>query len=162
MTTVADEPRTATEIIARAKALAPVLRERSAEIEEAGQLPPDVVELLRATGVHRMCWRREWGGPELTSMEQTQVAEALAYGDASAAWCGIWPLNVPPAAPASWLRYRRKHSCQRGRPTKTPTTLRSTGRGKRYVPWSSAGRKIRCGSIAAFNGCRNRRPASAD
>jgi alkylation response protein AidB-like acyl-CoA dehydrogenase len=94
MTTVADEPRTATEIIARAKALAPVLRARSAEIEEAGQLPPDVVEMLRATGVHRMCFRREWGGPELTSMEQTQVAEALAYGDASAAWCGIIGANT--------------------------------------------------------------------
>ncbi|MET9963308.1 acyl-CoA dehydrogenase family protein [Streptomyces sp. NPDC006326] len=80
-------PGTAAEILARAKALAPLLRARSQEIEEARQLPPDVVRQLRETGVFRMCFGREWGGPELTSMEQVEVVETLAYGDASAGWC---------------------------------------------------------------------------
>ncbi|MFJ1705017.1 acyl-CoA dehydrogenase family protein [Kitasatospora sp. NPDC088346] len=84
----------AAEILARAKALAPVLRARAQEIEQARRLPADVVELLRGTGVFRMGWGREWGGPELTSMEQTAVVEALAHGDASAAWCGVIGANT--------------------------------------------------------------------
>ncbi|MGW3995452.1 acyl-CoA dehydrogenase family protein [Amycolatopsis sp. NPDC004772] len=82
-------PLTAGEILARAKALAPVLRERAAEFEQARRLPPDVVELLRDTGVFRMAFPREFGGPELTSIEQTEVIEALSYGDTSAGWCAI-------------------------------------------------------------------------
>lgn len=82
-------PRTAEEILARAKALAPVLRERAAEFEQARRLPPDIVELLRDTGVFRMTFPREFGGPELTSIEQTEVIEALSYGDTSAGWCAI-------------------------------------------------------------------------
>jgi alkylation response protein AidB-like acyl-CoA dehydrogenase len=84
----------ASDVLDRAKALAPLLRERAAEIEQARTLPPDVVELLRGTGVFRMCFGSDWGGPQLTSMQQTQVAEALAYGDASAAWCGIIGANT--------------------------------------------------------------------
>ncbi|WP_235502630.1 MULTISPECIES: acyl-CoA dehydrogenase family protein [unclassified Kitasatospora] len=82
-----------TEILRRARALAPVLRERAAEIEANRTLPAEVVELLRGTGVFGMCFGREWGGPELTSMEQTEVVEALAYGDASAAWCAVIGAN---------------------------------------------------------------------
>ncbi|MEU6237358.1 acyl-CoA dehydrogenase family protein [Kitasatospora sp. NPDC047058] len=83
-----------TEILRRARALAPVLRERAPEIEANRTLPADVVELLRGTGVFGMCYGREWGGPALTSMEQTAVVEALAYGDASAAWCAVIGANT--------------------------------------------------------------------
>jgi alkylation response protein AidB-like acyl-CoA dehydrogenase len=77
------------EILRRARALAPVLRERADEIERARMLPPDVVESLRATGVFRMGFARDWGGPELDSMAQTEVIEALSYGDAAAGWCAM-------------------------------------------------------------------------
>ncbi|SFW91063.1 acyl-CoA dehydrogenase family protein [Amycolatopsis australiensis] len=82
-------PSTAAEILARARALAPVLRDRAEEIEQARRLPADVVELLRATGVFRMGFGRDRGGPELTSIEQTEVIEALAYGDAGVGWCAM-------------------------------------------------------------------------
>jgi alkylation response protein AidB-like acyl-CoA dehydrogenase len=82
-------PRTAAEILARAKALAPLLRERSEDIERARRLPADVVEMLRGAGVFRMGFSRQWGGPELTSIEQTEVIEAIAYGDTSAGWCSM-------------------------------------------------------------------------
>ncbi|WUH91708.1 acyl-CoA dehydrogenase family protein [Streptomyces sp. NBC_00433] len=94
LTAEAQAPGTAAETLARAEALAPVLRERAAEIEQHRKLPADVVELLRGTGVFRMCWGREWGGLELTSAEQTRVVEALAYGDASAAWCAVIGANT--------------------------------------------------------------------
>lgn len=82
-------PGDATEILRRARALAPVLRERAGEIERARRLPSDVVESLRATGVFRMGFARDWGGPELSSIAQTEVIEALSYGDASAGWCAM-------------------------------------------------------------------------
>ncbi|WIV57262.1 acyl-CoA dehydrogenase family protein [Amycolatopsis nalaikhensis] len=82
-------PGTAADILARARALAPVLRDRAEEIERARRLPADVVELLRDTGVFRMGFSRDRGGPELTSAEQTEVIEALAYGDAGAGWCAM-------------------------------------------------------------------------
>ncbi|MET9732802.1 acyl-CoA dehydrogenase family protein [Streptomyces sp. NPDC006458] len=82
-------PNTATEILAAAKALAPQLRERAVEIEQNRRLPSDVVELIRATGAFRMGFSKAWGGPELTSVEQTEVVEALAYGDASAGWAAM-------------------------------------------------------------------------
>ncbi|WP_018681963.1 acyl-CoA dehydrogenase family protein [Actinokineospora enzanensis] len=84
---VSDPPRTGAEVLARAKALAPVLRARAADIEQARQLPADIVELIRATGVYRMGFAERWGGPAATSMTQVEVIEALAYGDASAGWC---------------------------------------------------------------------------
>jgi alkylation response protein AidB-like acyl-CoA dehydrogenase len=82
-------PGNAAEILARAQALAPVLRERADEIEQARRLPSDVVELLRGTGVFRMGFARDWGGPELSSIEQTEVIEALSYGDPAAGWCAM-------------------------------------------------------------------------
>lgn len=82
-------PNTAEDILAAVKAIVPVLRERSTEIEENRRLPADVVELLRGAGVFRMGFSGEFGGPDLTSMEQVRVLEELAYGDASAGWCGM-------------------------------------------------------------------------
>jgi alkylation response protein AidB-like acyl-CoA dehydrogenase len=82
-------PANAAEILARARALAPELRERAEEIERARRLPSDVVGSLRATGVFRMGFARDWGGPELNSIEQTEVIEALSYGDPAAGWCAM-------------------------------------------------------------------------
>ncbi len=39
------------EILERARALAPIVRERATEIEANRRLPGDVVEMLRSTGV---------------------------------------------------------------------------------------------------------------
>ena len=88
-TVAATEPLTAADILARAKALAPRLRERSEEIEANRRLPADVVELLRGAGVFRMGFSAGMGGPGLSSIEQTEVVEAIAYGDTSAGWCAM-------------------------------------------------------------------------
>jgi alkylation response protein AidB-like acyl-CoA dehydrogenase len=88
-------PDSAATILDRARAVAPRLRERSADIEQARRLPDDVVELLRGTGVFRMAVPRASGGPELSSVEQTEVIEALAYGDTSAGWCAMIGMDTP-------------------------------------------------------------------
>ncbi|MFE1321345.1 acyl-CoA dehydrogenase family protein [Kitasatospora phosalacinea] len=82
-----DTPLDGAEILRRARELAPVLRKRAAEIEANRTLPADVAELLRATGAFRIGHGPATGGPGLTSVEQLEVVEALAYGDASAGWC---------------------------------------------------------------------------
>ena len=82
-------PRTAGEILAAVEAIVPELRERAVEIEQNRRLPADVVELVRGTGVFRMGFATEFGGPDLTSVEQTRVLEALSYGDTSVGWCGM-------------------------------------------------------------------------
>lgn len=75
------------EILTRAHKVGPMLRERATEIEQNRRLPADVVEILRDAGVFRMAMPASWGGPELTSMQQTEVIETLATVDASVAWC---------------------------------------------------------------------------
>lgn len=82
-------PASPEEILARARAAAPLLRERSEEIERMRRLPEDVVELLRDTGVFRIGMPKEWGGPELTFAQQCEVIETLSYGDAAAGWCAM-------------------------------------------------------------------------
>lgn len=86
---------TAEEILARARAVAPRLRERAEDVENNRQLPADVVALLRGTGVFRMARPKSWGGPELDAVQQTEVIEALAQGDASAAWCAMIGMDTP-------------------------------------------------------------------
>jgi alkylation response protein AidB-like acyl-CoA dehydrogenase len=84
-----EPPRDAAEVLARAKAVAPALRGWSERIERERRLPDEVVAMLRGAGAFRMCFPRDWGGPQLTSVEQTEVVEALSHGDASAGWCAM-------------------------------------------------------------------------
>jgi alkylation response protein AidB-like acyl-CoA dehydrogenase len=82
-------PLTAAEIMTRVQAAVPRLREWAPEIERRRGLPDEVVDLLRSTGVFRMGFSRRRGGPELSSIEQTEVIEALSYADASVGWCAM-------------------------------------------------------------------------
>ncbi|MEV6223789.1 acyl-CoA dehydrogenase family protein [Nocardia fluminea] len=88
-TRLARVPDTAATVLAAVEAIAPHLRGRSPEIEGDRRLPADVVELVRSTGVFRMGFGAEFGGPALTAAEQTRVLAALAYGDTSVGWCAM-------------------------------------------------------------------------
>lgn len=87
--TLSAVPKTADDILERARELVPVLRERSADIEANRRLPEDVVALLRQGGVFRAAMPESWGGPALTSVQQAELIEILATGDASVAWCSM-------------------------------------------------------------------------
>lgn len=80
-------PMSTADIYANARALSSFLREKSAEIDEARRLPPEVVARLREAGMFRLMMPKEWGGPELSPIEQVEVIEELAKANASAAWC---------------------------------------------------------------------------
>lgn len=74
-------------ILAKAVALENVLWKRTAEIDELNRLPDDLVSDLRESGVFRMGFSSDRGGPEMSECEKARVVEALARGNASVAWC---------------------------------------------------------------------------
>jgi alkylation response protein AidB-like acyl-CoA dehydrogenase len=89
----AGRPLAAGEILDNARALAREIREKdlASEYDHARRLPVDVVDKLRESGVMRMNMPKSWGGPEMSSMEQVEVIEALSRADASVGWCSfIW------------------------------------------------------------------------
>jgi indole-3-acetate monooxygenase len=67
--------------------LAGRLRDRGAEIEQAGELPPDVVAALRQTGVFRLWMPVELGGYEAAPIEVLEILQLLAAADGSTGWC---------------------------------------------------------------------------
>ncbi len=75
------------DFIARARALTPVIAALSDEIEHRRELPPDLLQTLRDGRFFRMLQPRSIGGAELRPTSFAQVTEAIAMGDASAAWC---------------------------------------------------------------------------
>jgi alkylation response protein AidB-like acyl-CoA dehydrogenase len=77
------------DIIGRIREFAPQVRERVQEIEDQRRLPADLVEGLRRCGVFRAAMPAEWGGPELSSMEQILLVEELGKVDGSVAWCAM-------------------------------------------------------------------------
>lgn len=76
-------------ILANARRIAPVLRERAGEVEAAHRLTVPVLDALRDSGVFRMSMPRAWGGPEVDLVRQVEILEVLARADASAAWCAM-------------------------------------------------------------------------
>ncbi|QDE88287.1 hydroxylase [Myxococcus xanthus] len=66
--------------------LAPALSARSGEIEQARQLPLDLIATLKDIGVYRMLVPRSHGGLELNLVTGLDVLSELARADASTAW----------------------------------------------------------------------------
>ena len=81
------EPRDGATILARARGIAPVLREEADENERRRRLTPRAVDALRSTGVFRMTMPRVWGGPEVDPATQIEIVEELARADGSSGWC---------------------------------------------------------------------------
>jgi alkylation response protein AidB-like acyl-CoA dehydrogenase len=77
----ADDP------IARARGLIPLLQQAAPRIDAARELPADVLDGMFAAGMFRLLVPRDCGGAELDPATYVQCVEAIAMGDASAAWC---------------------------------------------------------------------------
>lgn len=87
MSTSAGPATTSEELVARARALAPSLREAAEEIDAARQLPPRIVALLREAGCFRMSMPAAWGGCETDPLTQNRVVEEISAASGSAGWC---------------------------------------------------------------------------
>jgi len=78
---------TASDYLARAHALSPVIEAGAAAAERTRNLSPDVVAALKESDLYRMLQPKFLGGGELPLTDFMAVIEAIARADASTAWC---------------------------------------------------------------------------
>jgi 3-hydroxy-9,10-secoandrosta-1,3,5(10)-triene-9,17-dione monooxygenase len=81
-----DASRAFADMLARAKALIPRLRDRAARTEELRRLPPETERDLHDAGLFRIVQPRRVGGAELDYVALVDCAELLGRADASVAW----------------------------------------------------------------------------
>jgi indole-3-acetate monooxygenase len=77
------------DISARVRAVASIVPEYRSEIDSHRRLPPLLVEKMRLSGVFRAAVPTQYGGPELSSIEQLELIETLSRADASVGWCAM-------------------------------------------------------------------------
>jgi indole-3-acetate monooxygenase len=73
--------------LASARALIPLLQSAAARIDAGRELPTDVLDAMHEARLFKLLLPRAYGGFELKPVEYIQCVEAIARGDASAAWC---------------------------------------------------------------------------
>lgn len=74
------------ELIARARALIPVLRERAVIGDEQRSLPRETIEDLRAAELFRVLQPKRYGGYEMSPKVFYDIVMTLAEGDMSVGW----------------------------------------------------------------------------
>jgi indole-3-acetate monooxygenase len=77
-----------------ARALAPRIRERAAEIEAARQLPPDLVMDIATAGLFKVAVSRAEGGLGADIITTLRVIEEVARADGSTGWCLAMGINT--------------------------------------------------------------------
>src|SRR5215475_486288 len=75
-----------TELLARAEALIPVLRERAARAEELRRIPDETIADLHSSGLFRMLQPARVGGSELPYRALFELTAVIGRGCGSTAW----------------------------------------------------------------------------
>ncbi len=75
------------DLVARARALAPLIMSEADEIERTRRLTPAVTQALIENGLYRALLPQSLGGAELPLETFMQMQEEVAKADASTAWC---------------------------------------------------------------------------
>lgn len=73
--------------VATARAVKPDVARLAAEGVRLRRLAPELVEILRASGLFRMLVPNEIGGYEVSPLALVEAIETIAEADAGAAWC---------------------------------------------------------------------------
>jgi indole-3-acetate monooxygenase len=73
--------------LARARNLIPLLRSAAGRIDAERELPADVLDAMHEARLFKLLLPRSYGGGELRPVDYIKCVEAVAEGDASAAWC---------------------------------------------------------------------------
>jgi 3-hydroxy-9,10-secoandrosta-1,3,5(10)-triene-9,17-dione monooxygenase len=90
------------ELLARAEALIPVLRERAARAEELRRLPDETIADLHSSGLFRVLQPKRVGGSELAFRHLVELVAVISRGCGSTGWVlanlaahhwlfGMWP-----------------------------------------------------------------------
>ena len=74
------------ELVARATALQPQLREHAAKIEADRRIPEEVIDLLAEAGMFKLSTPKRYDGYESGMRAMLDVSAAIAEGDASSSW----------------------------------------------------------------------------
>src|SRR5207237_4756021 len=77
-----------------ARALAPRIRARAAEIEAGRQLPPDLVLELASAGLFKVALPEAEGGLGADVLTALRVIEEVARADGSTGWCVAMGINT--------------------------------------------------------------------
>lgn len=75
------------DLVARARAIAPLIADEANEIERTRRLTPAVVSALIENGLYRALLPQSLGGSEAPPETFMQMLEEIAKADASTAWC---------------------------------------------------------------------------
>ncbi|MBV1878455.1 MAG: acyl-CoA dehydrogenase family protein [Pseudomonadales bacterium] len=73
-------------LISAAEALAPAIRERASEFEQARRLPQDLANAMAEAGLHKIATPIQAGGSECHPITQIEIIETIARADGSAGW----------------------------------------------------------------------------
>lgn len=76
----------ADELVARARALVPMLRERADAIEEARRVDEEVIDAFRKAGFFRIMQPRKWGGYQMDPVVFMRVLMEIGRGCSSSGW----------------------------------------------------------------------------
>jgi 3-hydroxy-9,10-secoandrosta-1,3,5(10)-triene-9,17-dione monooxygenase len=152
-------PPRLTELMARAEALVPALRERAARAEQLRRLPDETIADLHRSGLFRMLQPARVGGSELPYRALCELTAVIAEGCGSTAWVlanlaahhwllGMWP---PAAQDEIWGEspddlISSALVFPRGRAQRVPGGYRLSGRW----PFSSGIDCARWNMIGAF------------
>ncbi|KDB06145.1 Acyl-CoA dehydrogenase type 2 domain-containing protein [Burkholderia sp. lig30] len=86
------------ELVARARALIPMLREKADAVEKARQVPKDTIQAFKDAGFFRILQPKRWGGYEMNPNVLNKVLMELGRGCPSSAWnvmvLGVHPFEV--------------------------------------------------------------------
>ncbi|WP_198654086.1 acyl-CoA dehydrogenase family protein [Nocardia aurea] len=88
---------TTDDLVARAEALLPLLREQAAKTEEDRRVPDEVIDALTAAGLFQVSVPKRYGGLGTDMRTMLEVSAKLAEGDGSTAWV-VTLINV-----CNWL-----------------------------------------------------------
>src|SRR5690349_23248149 len=104
------EPTTA-ELVARARALQPLLREHAAKTDADRRVVTECIDALGEAGLFRVSVPKRYGGYETRLRTMLDVSAAVAEGDGSAGWV-LALTNVRSEEHTSELQSRRDLVCR--------------------------------------------------
>jgi alkylation response protein AidB-like acyl-CoA dehydrogenase len=81
-----DQTLTGDDVVARAEALVPLLRERAARADETRSVEADTFRRMQEAGLFHVFRPARYGGLELSEHDHARIAMTLAKGCASTAW----------------------------------------------------------------------------
>lgn len=79
-------PPSEEELLERARAIVPMLRERADEVDRTGVVPVDIVQAFREAGFFRIVQPKRWGGYEMSPLTFLRVLMEVGRGCGSSAW----------------------------------------------------------------------------